>query len=77
LAWTRLEKGNLRGASELPAAPGLTLTVYTGEPGSSSAEKLHLLGSWAASPNDAQVDSPIGRLTAKSATRPAGDPHCR
>src|SRR3954447_26903032 len=35
-------------ATELPADPGLTLTVYTAEPGSSSAEKLGLLASWAA-----------------------------
>jgi hypothetical protein len=33
---------------ELPADPGLTLTVYTAEPGSPSAEKLALLASWAA-----------------------------
>jgi transcriptional regulator with XRE-family HTH domain len=35
-------------ATELPADPGLTLTVYTAEPGSSSAEKLALLASWGA-----------------------------
>jgi len=32
----------------LPADPGLTLAVYTAEPGSGSAEKLALLASWAA-----------------------------
>jgi transcriptional regulator with XRE-family HTH domain len=31
----------------LPADPGLTLAVYTAEPGSSSEEKLALLASWA------------------------------
>jgi transcriptional regulator with XRE-family HTH domain len=32
----------------LPADPGLTLFVYTAEPGSRSEEALHLLASWAA-----------------------------
>jgi transcriptional regulator with XRE-family HTH domain len=35
-------------ATALPADPGLTFTVYTAEPGSSSAEKLALLASWGA-----------------------------
>jgi transcriptional regulator with XRE-family HTH domain len=35
-------------ATELAADPGLTLTAYTAEPGSPSAEKLGLLASWAA-----------------------------
>jgi transcriptional regulator with XRE-family HTH domain len=34
---------------ELAAEPGLTLTVYTAEPGSPSEEALRLLGSWTAS----------------------------
>ncbi|WEH38061.1 helix-turn-helix transcriptional regulator [Streptomyces sp. NBC_01218] len=33
---------------EMAAAPGLTLTIYTAEPGSSSEEGLGLLASWAA-----------------------------
>ncbi|MFH8798111.1 helix-turn-helix transcriptional regulator [Streptomyces sp. NPDC017936] len=33
---------------EMAAAPGLTLTVYTAEPGSPSEEGLRLLASWAA-----------------------------
>ncbi len=32
----------------LEAEPGLTLTIYTAEPGSSSAERMRLLASWAA-----------------------------
>ncbi len=40
-------------ATELPADPGLTLTVYTAEPGSDSAEKLALLASWAATSDQA------------------------
>jgi transcriptional regulator with XRE-family HTH domain len=34
---------------EMAAEPGLTLTIYAAEPGSSSAEALRLLASWAAS----------------------------
>ncbi|TDD66533.1 XRE family transcriptional regulator [Jiangella aurantiaca] len=34
---------------EMAAEPGLTLTIYTAEPGSPSAERLQLLASWAAS----------------------------
>ena len=48
-------------ATELPADPGLTLTVYTAEPGSESAEKLALLASWAATPDQAQPDSTAER----------------
>ncbi|MFF9623632.1 helix-turn-helix transcriptional regulator [Streptomyces griseosporeus] len=33
---------------EMAAAPGLTLTIYTAEPGSASEEGLRLLASWAA-----------------------------
>lgn len=33
----------------MAAEPGLTLTLYTPEPGSSSAERMMLLASWAAS----------------------------
>ena len=35
-------------AFELPADPGLTLSTYTAEPGSPSADALTMLGSWAA-----------------------------
>ncbi|QYX75663.1 helix-turn-helix transcriptional regulator [Streptomyces akebiae] len=35
---------------EMAAEPGLTLTIYTAEPGSPSEEGLRLLASWAATP---------------------------
>ncbi|WP_423183577.1 helix-turn-helix transcriptional regulator [Arthrobacter sp. NyZ413] len=34
---------------EMAAEPGLTLTIYSAEPGSPSAERMQLLASWAAS----------------------------
>lgn len=37
-------------ALELPADDGLTMLVYTAEPGSRTAEGLALLASWAATP---------------------------
>ena len=37
---------------DIAAEPGLTLTIYTAEPGSPSAERLRLLASWAATPRD-------------------------
>lgn len=33
---------------EMAAEPGLTLTIYTAEPGSPSEDALRLLASWAA-----------------------------
>ena len=33
---------------EIPADPGLTLSTYTAEPGTPSADALSLLASWAA-----------------------------
>lgn len=43
-------------AFELPADPGLQMSTYTAEPGTSSAEKLRLLASWAAT--DAAASAP-------------------
>lgn len=40
--------------------PGLTLTVYTAEPGSPSDEGLRLLASWAA---DRETDTPSPQET--------------
>ncbi|MCU1617876.1 MAG: family transcriptional regulator [Frankiales bacterium] len=45
-------------ATELPADPGLTLTVYTAEPSSESAEKLTLLASWAVTAEQPRTTSP-------------------
>lgn len=39
----------------ITAEPGLVLLVYTAEPGSPSAERLHLLASWSAS-DDATIE---------------------
>jgi transcriptional regulator with XRE-family HTH domain len=41
----------------LPADPGLTLAVYTAEPGSPTEEKLALLASWAASQARTDADT--------------------
>jgi MmyB-like transcription regulator ligand binding domain len=46
---------------ELPTDPGLTLTVYTAEPGSPSEEKLALLASWTATAAEAQPDAAADR----------------
>ncbi|MFD6421457.1 helix-turn-helix transcriptional regulator [Streptomyces sp. NPDC060198] len=45
---------------DLAAEPGLTLTIYTAEPGSPSEEGLRLLASWAATENaDTTARQPI------------------
>lgn len=54
-------------ALELTATPGLTMFAYSAEPGSSSADGLQLLASWAATTNTAQQD-PV-----RKAHRPTGD----
>ncbi|GAA1955654.1 helix-turn-helix transcriptional regulator [Microbacterium deminutum] len=41
-------------AFELPADPGLSLSTYTAEPGSASADALKVLASWAATAMDAE-----------------------
>ncbi|GAA3062267.1 hypothetical protein GCM10010448_52000 [Streptomyces glomeratus] len=40
---------------EMAAEPGLTLTVYSAEPGSPSEEALRLLASWAATEESASL----------------------
>lgn len=42
-------------AFELPADPGLTLSTYTAEPGTPSADALRVLSSWAASTDEPRV----------------------
>jgi transcriptional regulator with XRE-family HTH domain len=42
-------------ALELPADPGLIMSVYTAEPGSPSQQALDILASWAATPAAADV----------------------
>ena len=48
----------------MAAEPGLTITIYTAEPGTPSEERLRLLGSWAASadPTGREADSDLNRL---------------
>jgi hypothetical protein len=41
-------------AMELAASPGLTIAVYTTEPGSKSEEALNLLASWTATADEAE-----------------------
>lgn len=48
-------------AMELPADPGLTLTVYTAQPGSPTEEKLSLLASWTATQTQAPPSAAAGR----------------
>lgn len=54
-------------AFELPADPGLTLSTYTAEPGSASADALRVLASWAATTPppaptpQANIDAEAGR----------------
>jgi hypothetical protein len=43
---------------DLSADSGLTLTAYTAEPGSPSAEGLQLLSSWAVTDTRATADLP-------------------
>jgi transcriptional regulator with XRE-family HTH domain len=42
-------------AMELAADPGLTMFVYTAEPGSKSEETLNLLASWTATPDQEEI----------------------
>jgi transcriptional regulator with XRE-family HTH domain len=51
---------------EMAAEPGLTLTIYTAEPASPSAERLQMLGSWAATPgNDPAAPSHAHELASE------------
>ncbi|MEU2975109.1 helix-turn-helix transcriptional regulator [Nocardiopsis alba] len=46
---------------EMEAEPGLTITIYTAEPGSPSAERMSLLASWAAGEYGETAASSQGR----------------
>jgi transcriptional regulator with XRE-family HTH domain len=50
-------------AFELPADPGLSLSTYTAEPGTASADALKMLASWAATA-DAPAPTPAGHPSA-------------
>src|SRR5437763_890715 len=59
---------------ELAADPGQMLTIYTAEPGSKSAQALSLLGSWAATPRQPELQGEPDRPEAyafHSTHRPA------
>jgi hypothetical protein len=43
----------------MAAEPGLTLTIYSAEPGSPSEEGLRLLASWAASEEAASASATL------------------
>jgi hypothetical protein len=43
---------------DIAAGHGLTMFTHAAEPGSRSKEALHLLGSWAATPDPAGVGTP-------------------
>ena len=49
-------------ALSVPADPGLTLTAYTAEPDSPAEEKLRLLASWSATPDQAKTDPAGARI---------------
>jgi hypothetical protein len=51
---------------EMAAEPGLTLTIYTAEPGSPSAERMQLLASWAASEYGNAFQAEPGRTRTES-----------
>jgi len=46
---------------ELSVDAGLTVAVYTAEPGSRSEEALNLLASWAATPDQAETANTTDR----------------
>lgn len=57
---------------DMTAEPGLTLTIYTAEPGSPSEESLRLLASWAATQAaDTATEPPARRLPVTSKPVPA------
>lgn len=59
---------------EMAAEPGLTLTIYTAEPGSASAERMQLLASWAVSGYGDALSSAPERTTRAADEAQATDP---
>jgi transcriptional regulator with XRE-family HTH domain len=55
-------------AMDLSADPGLSLLIYSVEPGSADEEKLRLLGSWAATREQAEQPAPARAPEAAAAT---------
>ena len=51
---------------ELTAEPGLSLLIYTAEPGSTSQERLNLLASWAATATADAAKNPPEQLTTEA-----------
>jgi hypothetical protein len=47
----------------LQADDGLTMSVYTAEPGSASAQALNLLASWSATPEPADTGDATSRTS--------------
>ena len=56
-------------AMELVADPGLTMFVYTAEPGSRSEEALNLLASWTATPDEESACRSRGTASTPGGTR--------
>ena len=59
---------------DMAAEPGLTLTIYTAEPGSPSEDRLRLLGSWAATH---AADTAPAATVSRRDSRPADDERLR
>jgi transcriptional regulator with XRE-family HTH domain len=57
-------------ALEIPSDPGLTLTIYSAEPGTAAADGLSLLASWAASSHE--VDEPAAKAAELEGLNPKG-----
>ena len=60
-------------ALELPGEPGLTLTAYSAEPGTTAADNLTLLASWAAT----NVDDGAGQHRHRRALTTRTPPHTK
>lgn len=59
---------------DLSADPGLSLLVYTAEPGSATEDALRLLASWAATLEQAKQAEQVGQAEQSAQAGPAGRP---